>query len=109
RVSEGHAACGAALQRGERVIVEDVDRSSVFADSEVLDVLHRAEVRSVQSTPLLSPAGRLLGVFSTHYSHPHWPSRRELRLLDLLAERAADAILRYQAEGILRDSARRRA
>ena len=67
----------------------------------------RAEgVRSVQSTPLVSRSGRILGTFTTHGIGPHQWSRRELRLVDLLAREAADFIERAQAEAQLKQADR---
>src|ERR1041385_2132894 len=76
------SACGAAMQSRDRVIVEDVTQSQIFAGQASLNVLLDAGVRAVQSTPLLSSAGNLLGMISTHFRIPHRPSERELRLID---------------------------
>lgn len=38
-VHDGLAACASALQKGERVIVEDVARSSVLAGTPALDAM----------------------------------------------------------------------
>jgi PAS domain S-box-containing protein len=100
----GEAACGVAMQRGERVIVEDVTQSPLFMGTPALEVLRAADVRAVQSTPFISQTGRLLGMFSTHCPVPHRPSDGELRFLDLLAQQAADAIARMQTEAALRAS-----
>jgi PAS domain S-box-containing protein len=97
-VSKGQGVCGTALERGERVIVEDVETSPIFADTAALDAQRKAGVRAVQSTPLLSRSGRTLGMFSTHYRKPTRPDDRSLRLLDLLARQAADIIERAQVE-----------
>lgn len=100
-VREGEAVCKAALDAGRRVIVDDVAGSAVFADSPVRQVLLDAQVRAVQSTPLISRSGRILGVFSTHYRAPRRPDERELRLLDILARQATDLIERKRAEAAL--------
>jgi PAS domain S-box-containing protein len=102
-VQEHHAACGTALERGERVIVEDVTNSAIFLGTPALDVLLNAGVRAVQSTPLISRSGRILGMFSTQYRHaPARPSDRALRLLDILARQAADLIETKQADEAVR-------
>jgi PAS domain S-box-containing protein len=98
KVQHGMAACGSALQKGERVIVEDVASSPVFAGTPAREVMLAAEAHAVQSTPLVSRSGRVLGMFSTHYRRPQRPSERELRLLDLLARQAADLIERKRGE-----------
>jgi signal transduction histidine kinase/DNA-binding response OmpR family regulator len=103
-VGEGRGSCGTALERGERVIVEDVTVSPMFAGTPALDAQLRAGVRAVQSTPLLSRSGRPLGMFSTHYRAPHRPTERALRLLDLLARQAADIVERGLSEAALRES-----
>jgi|SRR5262245_10485471 len=84
-VHEGQAACGMALARAERVIVEDVAKSPIFAGAPALDVMIDARARAVQSTPLIDSSGGLLGVLSTHSHKPQRPTASDLRLLDLLA------------------------
>jgi len=97
-VHDGLAACGSALQNRERVIVEDVAQSPLFAGTPALGAMLAAEARAVQSTPLVSRTGKVLGMFSTHYRRPCRPTERELRLLDLLARQAADLIERKRSE-----------
>jgi signal transduction histidine kinase/CheY-like chemotaxis protein len=67
-----------------------------------------AGVHAVQSTPLVSRDGRLVGVISTHWKRPHQPSERDLRLLDILSRQAADLIERKQADEALREADRRK-
>ena len=55
-------------------------------------------IRAVQSTPLFSRTGRLLGVLSTHWHTPHTPQDGDLRLFDILARQTADLIERMQSE-----------
>jgi PAS domain S-box-containing protein len=96
------AACGAAMERLERVVVEDVTLSPIFRGSEALDVLQREGVRAVQSTPLVSRTGQLLGMISTHFVKVHALSERELQLIDILARQAADILERKRTEDALR-------
>ncbi|HEU4343218.1 MAG TPA: PAS domain S-box protein [Candidatus Binatia bacterium] len=98
KVRDEAPACRAAMQAGERVMVEDVTRSPIFAGRPALDVLLTAGVRAVQATPLLDNSGRLLGMISTHFDEPHRLSESELRLMDLLARQAADFVERKRAE-----------
>jgi PAS domain S-box-containing protein len=99
------AACGAALRSNDRIIVEDVMQSEIFSGSEAREALLAAGVRAVQSTPLLSSAGNVLGMISTHHVRPFQPDDRQLRLLDLLAREAADFLQRIRAEEALREHA----
>ncbi len=96
------AACGAAARASTRMIVEDVTRSEIFTGQASLGVLIDAGVRAVQSTPLRTTSGQVVGMISTHFSRPHRPDERVLRLLDVLARLAADMIERRRVE----DSAR---
>jgi GAF domain-containing protein len=98
RVSRGQGTCGTALEHGERVIVEDIEQSAIFANTPALEIQRRAGVRAVQSTPLVTRSGVPVGMFSTHYTRPHRPDARTLRLLDLLARQAADVIERARAD-----------
>jgi PAS domain S-box-containing protein len=102
------AACGAAMQAARRVVVEDVTRSDLFSGQASLRVLLDAGVRAVQSSPLMSSEGNVLGMISTHFTRPHRPAERELRLIDLLARQAADFLERKQAEKALREADRRK-
>lgn len=95
--SKGHGTCGTALERRERVIVEDVEQSAIFTGNDLV-MQRSAGIRAVQSTPLLSRSGKLIGMFSTHYRRPHRPDARTLQLLDLLACQAADIIAEALAE-----------
>jgi len=98
-VTDESVACGVALHSFQRVVVEDITESEIYAGKPSLDVMLKAGVRSVQSLPLLSSSGNLLGVISTHFSEPHRPSEQELRLMDLLARQTADYLERIRVEG----------
>ena len=104
-VHEGTGSCGTALQKRSRVVVEDVLAEPSFAP--VLSIVISSSFRAVQSTPLISRSGELLGVLSTHFRRPHRPSAPDLRLLDLYARQAAELIERGQAEEKLRRSEER--
>jgi signal transduction histidine kinase/ActR/RegA family two-component response regulator len=65
-------------------------------------------IRSVQTTPLVSRTGRLIGMISTRWDRPHNPPERDLRNLDILARQAADLIERKRNEDALHDADRRK-
>ena len=48
-----------------------------------LEIQLKASVRAIQSTPLVSRSGTILGMFSTHYTKPYGPDDRALALLDV--------------------------
>ncbi|TAN42540.1 MAG: PAS domain S-box protein [Nitrospirae bacterium] len=101
-VSEGHGTWGTALRSRERIIVEDVAESPIFRGTPELEVQLKEGVRAVQSTPLLSRSGRLLGMVSTHYKSPCRPEEQGLLLLDTLAGETALIIETFAKEEGLR-------
>src|SRR5262249_40661123 len=84
-VRDDASACAAAMRSSERVIVEDVRGSEIFAGQPSKEVLIDAGVCAVISTPLIATSGNVLGVISTHFAKPHRPPERELHLVHLLA------------------------
>jgi PAS domain S-box-containing protein len=85
-------------------MVPDVETSPIFSGTPSLPVMRAAGVRAVQSTPLLTRGGRLLGILTTQWAAPHTPDERSLSRLDLLARQAADLIEQTQADADLRES-----
>ncbi len=104
---ETDSTCGQALRTGKRAIASDVETSDFLAGTEGMTALLDAGIHAAQSTPLYSRSGRLLGMISSHWSEPHEPAERDLRLLDILARQAADLIERMHAAEALRESERR--
>jgi PAS domain-containing protein len=92
--ADSSCSCGLAAHRRERVIAEDVENTAFMAGTADQAQLLESGIRAVQSTPLLSRTGELVGMISTHWKHCHEPSERELRQLDILARLAADLIER---------------
>jgi len=103
-VHAGHGTCGGATHNGDRVVVEDITTSPMFAGTPLLDIYLASGIRAVQSTPLIGRSGQLVGVLSTDYRVPRRPADRDLSVLDTLARQAADWIERTQAEEALRAS-----
>jgi PAS domain S-box-containing protein len=100
------SVCGEALQRGERVVVPDVETSPLFAGTPSLPVLREAGVRAVQSTPMVSRTGALLGILTTQWSTPHDPDEQDMWRIDLLMRQAADMIEYARVEETLQASRR---
>jgi len=84
--------------------VPATERCDWIAGTPDLEAYRRSDLQAVQSTPLVSRSGRLLGVISTHWRQPHEPAERDLRLLDVLARQAADLIERAQSEAALQQA-----
>jgi signal transduction histidine kinase/ActR/RegA family two-component response regulator len=106
-VSSNPTICEQALRTGKRVMVGDVLHEPLFGTEDVA-AFRRFGICAVQTTPLFSRTGGLLGILSTQWTTPHQPSERAQRLLDILARQAADLIERKRAEDALRDADRRK-
>jgi PAS domain S-box-containing protein len=102
--ADSESTCGAALRTGKQVIVPDVTRCDFMAGTEDLETYLQTGIHAVQTTPLVSRSGRLLGMISTHWRNPHDPTESDLRRLDVLARLAADLIERFEANTALRES-----
>lgn len=96
--------CSKAFAEGKRVVVPDLDACAFRERTADFDFYHLSEVRAVQSTPLVTRSGKIVGMISNHWTRTHEPTERELRLLDVLARQAADLIERKQAEEALKES-----
>ncbi len=103
-VANRASACGEALKRGQRVVVEDIECHPLFVGTASLKVLREAGVRAVQCTPLRDRQGTLLGVLATQWSAPHVPDEHDLWRLDLLVRQAADLIEHKRTEEALREA-----
>lgn len=92
--ADSGCTCGMALSTGRRAVAADVATCDFMAGTPDRDALLQAGVQAAQSTPLISRSGRLLGMISTHWRHPHTPSENDLGRFDILARMAADLIER---------------
>jgi PAS domain S-box-containing protein len=97
-VSDDDTACGVALRTKQRVIIEDITKSEIDAGQASFDAMRDADVMAVQSLPLLSSTGNVLGMISVHFAQTHRPSEQEMRLMDLLARQTADYLERKRVE-----------
>ena len=79
-------ACGTAMRKRSRIVVTDVAIDAIFS-SDVKGVLLRANVRSIQSTPLINAVGNFVGMVSTHYTRPGGPLPHMWTRVDDLAAR----------------------
>ena len=96
------SASARALRTGERCIIEDVEADAAYAP--LRSIARDAGFRAVQSTPLLSHAGKPVGIVTTHFRSVHRPREQELHMLDLYVRQAGDFIERFNVEEALRAS-----
>jgi PAS domain S-box-containing protein len=108
RVAAGAGStCSKALSDNVRVVVTDIEACEFMAGTQEQVEYRRAGVRGVQSTPLRSRTGRLLGMLSTHWRTPHSLTDDDFRFFDVLARQAADLIERTLVEEALREGEER--
>lgn len=97
------SCCAAALRQRTRVVIADVAQSELLGGAELREY-RRSGIGSVQSTPLISRSGRLVGMASTYWCRPYAPPAGDLLSLDLLVRQAADLIEQKRAEAALREA-----
>jgi signal transduction histidine kinase/ActR/RegA family two-component response regulator len=93
---DGSTACARATRRAARVVVEDVETDPNFAP--ILPAMRAAGVRAMQSTPLFSANGEVLGIISSYCATPRKFEEQKLECLDLYAREAAHFIERAQGD-----------
>jgi len=79
-----NCVCSKAMGDRSRCVVTDVVTDPLFSNDSRA-VLLRAKVRSIQSTPLYTASGELLGMVSTHYCRPGGPTPDIWKPVDDLA------------------------
>ncbi len=93
--SSDDCACGRALLQRSPVIVDDVDRDPRVPGLRAVG--RQAGFVAVQSTPLISSGGALLGILSTHGECR--PTDGQLGQIRMLAQRTANDLVRLRANG----------
>lgn len=73
-----------------RVLVEDTEKPGT--NFPFMDAAKDAGFRAVFSMPIANARGEPLGVVATFFRHPHAPSDRQSRLVELYARQAANAL-----------------
>lgn len=93
KVQHGLASsCGTALSRGQRVIVDDVANDPIFQGTKSGETVLGEGIRSVQSIPLKTLSGQLVGVLSTHFRVAKPLRQRLFEVTDAFAQEVAELI-----------------
>ncbi len=95
-------SCGTAMYLGQPVIVTDVLTDPLWED--YLDVAVRFGFRACWSTPIFSPARKVLGSLAMYYAQPRAPRQDEWRLIETAADIARIAIEQRRASQALQHS-----
>lgn len=85
-----HSVYARAIRAGESVMIENVEADPLYRPYRVIAAA--AGYRAVQSTPLMSSGGKLVGALSTHFRQPRQFLPWEMNLINMHARHAADLI-----------------
>ncbi len=99
-IAEDSTMCGAAVMRGETVIVRDVLDDPVFG--KFADLARANHIRGCWSTPVWDASGeRVLGTFAAYLAEPRAPAPTEVAAVESVAALAAIAIERHDVQARL--------
>lgn len=94
----GTTICAMAFRLGARVCFSDLNQNPRFVL--MLAQMGNPKFNAVQSTPILSKDGLVIGVFSTHFPQPINMTSEMEEALDAIAGKMADQIEKYVPEVI---------
>lgn len=94
--------CGRAVELRQRMIVENIQTDPEY--KAYWQMAFNSGFYGVVVTPLINGEGRLLGLLSAYFDHPHTPTKEDLRLLDFYARKAIQIMERISVEEDLRAS-----
>ena len=87
---EDGSVCGRALKKRETIFIEDLTTDRSFARH--LNHALQNNIRAVQSTPLISSSGKIVGMISVHFATPKKIPKETLKVFESFCAKAADKI-----------------
>ena len=72
--ADSKSTCGLALATAQRVVAPDIATCDFMADSDDQQTYLETGIRACQTTPLVAPAGNVVGMISTHWRTCYQPS-----------------------------------
>ena len=98
-------SCGTAAFRGSPVFVGDIAHDPLWQDFKHLALPHK--LRACWSTPILDEQKKVLGTFAIYHHETGLPKNDDVRLIELVTQTAATAIVKARVEKTLRESEER--
>ncbi len=95
-------APGRAFSTRSQILIEDMAQGAGFQPDP--EWARAGNFQAVHSTPLITSGGKPVGVLSTHFREPRQFSGHDLRLIDICARQASDAINAYLLQESVRKS-----
>jgi len=96
RIGNSAGCCGTAAYRGERVVVQDIDKNPIWSDLRGLAREHG--LRACWSQPIFSSDRTVVGTLAMYYRNPRRPGNEDLEYTEVAAHLAGIAIERHRAE-----------
>ena len=84
------SVCGRALAKKETIFIDDLTTDRSFARH--LNLALQNNIMSVQSTPLVSSSGKIIGMISVHFSTRKKKPTYDLQAFESFCTKAADKI-----------------
>ena len=84
------SVCGRALAKKQTIFIEDLTKDRSFARH--LNLALQNNIMAVQSSPLISSSGRIIGMISVHFTNPKKIHKGSLKAFELFCTKAADKI-----------------
>lgn len=98
-------SCGTAAFRGSPVFVGDIAHDPLWQDFKHLALPHK--LRACWSTPILDEQKKVLGTFAIYHHETGLPKNDAVRLIELVTQTTATAIVKARVEKTLRESEER--
>ena len=101
--------CAMAAYLNEQVIATDLTSETRWAAYQWCPMALSHGLQACWSTPITSPAGKILGAFAIYYDEPSTPTPLQQSLIEQFMHLAGIAVERAQSDGALRRSEARKA
>jgi GAF domain-containing protein len=89
-IRDAMTVCARSARARKQVVVPDIRLDPEYAS--LMAIADQAGYRAVQSTPLFTSNGMLIGVLSTHFRNPRTPTAMEMQALREYSIFAADHV-----------------
>ena len=108
-VHEGSSPCAMAACLNKQVVVPDLASETKWQACAWRPIAKEHGIQACWSTPILSTAGKVLGVFAIYYTKPRTPTPDQQSLISQFTHIASIAIERAQNDTALKRSEARKA
>jgi len=101
-IGPNEGSCGAALARGEQIIVSNIETDPLWDKYQTIALQHG--LKACWSTPVKDSKGNVLASFALYYTEPRTPTLDDLQLIERFTHLVAIAIERIRNISSLQQS-----